>query len=185
MIYYELCESIWGGSPATEQIDGGLETVELVTTDDSGRNVSCDTSSDTEANEGIRSTTKQRREFLDNKLKNYKQDKLKRKLPVDAQLLNCTQEELQIKKRMLDHMDKIDQRYSENMERMSQSMEKLSQSIADGFSLMRQFMMYQQPPTMYHGQPVYNSFDSTSPFRDRRAGSNSSTSAQSSGSFDS
>ena len=24
MIYYELCESIWGGSPATEQIDGRL-----------------------------------------------------------------------------------------------------------------------------------------------------------------
>lgn len=183
MIYYELCESIWGGSPATEQIDGGLETVELVTTDDSGRNVSCDTSSDTESNEGICATTKQRCEFLDNKFKNYKQDKLKRKLPVDAQLLNCTQEELQIKKQMLDHMDKIDQRYSENMERMSQSMEKLSQSI-DGFSLMRQFMMYQQPPTMYHGQPVYNSFGSI-PFRDRRAGSNSSTSAQLSGSFDS
>ena len=35
MIYYELCES---SSSATEQIDGGLETVELVTTDDS-RNV--------------------------------------------------------------------------------------------------------------------------------------------------
>ena len=119
--------------------------MELVT-NDSGRNVSCDASHDTEAtmsnniedsheedtvtkegNEGIRSYTKQRREFLDNKLKNYKLDKLKRKLPVDAQILNCTQEELQIKKRMLDHMDKIDQRYSENMERMSQSMEKLSQ----------------------------------------------------------
>ena len=28
MIYYELCEKIWGGSPATEQIDGGIETVE-------------------------------------------------------------------------------------------------------------------------------------------------------------
>ena len=176
MIYYELCESIWGGSPATEQIDGDLETVELVTTwfwkkcvmwyiiwyKIQWRN------------------SKQRCEFLDYKLKNYKQDILKRKLPVDAQLLNCTQEELQIKKRMLDHMDKIDQRY---MERMSQSMEKLCQSI-DGFSLMRQFMMYQQPPTMYHGLPVYNSFGST-PFRDRRAGSNSSTSAQLSGSFDS
>ena len=49
MIYYELDESIWGGCPATEQIDGGLETVELVTTDDSGRNVSCDASPDTEA----------------------------------------------------------------------------------------------------------------------------------------
>ena len=47
-------------------------------------------------------------------------------------------------------------------------------------------MKYQQPPTMYHGQPVYNSFASTSPFHDRHsvAGSNSSPNAQSSGSFD-
>ncbi len=37
MIYYELCEKIWGCSPATEQIDGGIETVELIPEDDSGR----------------------------------------------------------------------------------------------------------------------------------------------------
>ena len=28
-IYYELCEKIWGGSPATDQIDGGLETTDI------------------------------------------------------------------------------------------------------------------------------------------------------------
>ena len=27
--YFELCEKIWGGSPATDQIDTGVETVEL------------------------------------------------------------------------------------------------------------------------------------------------------------
>ena len=36
MIYYELCEKIWGGSPATEQIDGGIETVELIPEDGTG-----------------------------------------------------------------------------------------------------------------------------------------------------
>lgn len=46
-----------------------------------------------------------RRELLDDKLKNYRQEKLKRKLPVDTQLLvdtqlfDCAKEELQIKKR--------------------------------------------------------------------------------------
>lgn len=29
MIYYELCEKLWGGSPATEQIEGGIESSEL------------------------------------------------------------------------------------------------------------------------------------------------------------
>ena len=30
MLYYELCQNVWGGSPATEQINGGIDTVELV-----------------------------------------------------------------------------------------------------------------------------------------------------------
>ena len=30
MIFYELYERVWGGSPATEQIEGGIESSELV-----------------------------------------------------------------------------------------------------------------------------------------------------------
>lgn len=44
----------------------------------------------------VSSTTENRRQLLDSKLKNYK-EKLKRNLPVDAQLLACAQEELTIK----------------------------------------------------------------------------------------
>ena len=29
MLYYEHCERIWGGSPATEQIDAGLESTDI------------------------------------------------------------------------------------------------------------------------------------------------------------
>ena len=29
MIYYELCQQLWGGSPATEQISRGIESSEL------------------------------------------------------------------------------------------------------------------------------------------------------------
>ena len=32
MLYFELCEKIWGGSPATTQIEGGLETADLDST---------------------------------------------------------------------------------------------------------------------------------------------------------
>ena len=28
-LYYDLCESIWAGSPATEQISSGLETTDV------------------------------------------------------------------------------------------------------------------------------------------------------------
>ena len=33
MIFYELCEKLWGGSPATEQIEGGIESTELAVHD--------------------------------------------------------------------------------------------------------------------------------------------------------
>jgi len=143
MIYYELCERVWGGSPATEQIDAGIETVELeddqitvkdntaATTTSSNSSISESTQADSEVQaeseqdiNGEKSneidgdsthepqdTTVKRRQFLDGKLRNYKHEKMKRKLPVDTQLLNCAQEELAIKKRLLEQVDKMDQRY--------------------------------------------------------------------------
>ena len=44
---------------------------------------------------------------------------------MDAQILGCAQEELAIKKRLVDQVDRMDQRYAENMEKMSQNMENL------------------------------------------------------------
>ena len=210
MIYYELCEKIWGGSPATEQIDGGVETVELNNSmskssesngdgtgstsgdfgngdmgnsntgiDDTGN---CDTGIDdidtgnsgsgdaghSTTNAGTSTSTDEhqqsddetnttvinkRRQLLDETLKNYRQNKLKRRLPVDAQILNHAQEELTIKKRLVEQIDIMDRRYAENVEKMSQNMEKITSSIADGFTFLKQFMMYQQPAPMYHSQP--------------------------------
>ena len=136
MLYYELCQNVWGGSPATEQIDGGIETVELVPDTDmfSSTNLSDGSvppSGNTQLQDGsqvpdeiadsngnsysegnseasdtsMQATVWQRREFLDDKLKSYRHEKLKRKLPVDTQLLSCAQEELQVKKRLLERMD--------------------------------------------------------------------------------
>ena len=199
IIYYELCEKIWGGSPATEQIEGGVETVELISEDgptssqsiislgDSSNNTPASTSGTQPSDESQvpaefeeleeddgkngeeidhetvdtthQATVKKRREFLDEKLRNYKHDKMKRKLPVDAQMLGCAQEELAIKKRLMEQVDKMDHRYAENMEKMSQNMEKLTNSIADGFALLKQLMTYPQQPTMY----AYNPYMQGSP----------------------
>ncbi len=187
MIYYELCEKIWGCSPATEQIDGGIETVELIPEDDSGRRdrsmivdlnddestshtaTSGNTQPSDKADEdddnlneeetdhdtvqtidaGQQGTIGKRRELLDEKLKTNRHDKMKRKLPVDSQMLGCAQEELAIKRQLVEQVDKMDQRYAETMDKMSQNIEKLTSSITDGFLLLKQMMGYQQPPTMY------------------------------------
>ena len=139
-----------GGSPATEQLNGGIESVDLAQKDSSASSegsknantsleggdtsVNLDNSSinnasfqvdnddserdthhteepdhsETHTDGSVATTIKQRRELLDNQLKNYKQEKMKRKLPVDSQMLCCAQEELKIKRRLVEQMDKMD-----------------------------------------------------------------------------
>ena len=46
----------------------------------------------------------------------------------------------------VEQVDKMNEKYVENMERMSNTMDKLTNSIADGFFLLR---MCQQPTAMY------------------------------------
>uniref|UniRef100_A0A1X7VSK3 Uncharacterized protein n=1 Tax=Amphimedon queenslandica TaxID=400682 RepID=A0A1X7VSK3_AMPQE len=132
LIFYEQCEKVWGGSPATEQIEGSCETTDLVNSEYTGQqqNNDCDrlnniqpssrhqidhhgntdrspteaenedesedyndssparqtTSSSTqdctrESGEGEAVIHQQQRKLLDGKLDNYRNEKLKRKLP--------------------------------------------------------------------------------------------------------
>ena len=135
-LFFDLCESIWGGSPATEQIPSGLESTELdydTSITSSTETLSAGSSflnsridkdvsskdSDQYDNDSAQSSTQQRRELLGAKLSNYKQEKLKRKLPVDSQLLNCAKEDIQLKKKLIDQMDRMDKQHSENMNKLS------------------------------------------------------------------
>lgn len=177
MLYYELCERIWGGSPATEQIESGIESVDIEASvaTSTGHGVSGEdedldeeggsaaTAQDDEPNEpsqqaGTGNVVQHRRELLNDKLKNFRQEKLKRKLPVDAQLLDCAKEELAVKKQLVDQMHAMDREYSENMTKLSNNMENLTNSIADGFALLRTLLIRQPqpmypsyPPSMYSG----------------------------------
>ena len=167
LLYFELCEQIWGGSPATSTIADGIETAEI---DDehslnpespyymlngtispelenenspgdatSDANISTDNVS-TSSSSSSRGQVKERRDLLNARLQGYKSEKLKRKMPVDAQLINISHEELQIKKQLLERMDNMDKAYSNQMEKLSSNMEKLTDSTSEGFVLLRQMM---------------------------------------------
>ncbi len=189
LLYYELCERIWGGSPATDQIEGGLETGDIDPTSSESvieqspespvsQGESCGSnSSDPKEPESLachddseestattpasvpQSAVGHRRKLLDAKLSNFKQEKLKRKLPVDSQLLSCAQEELRIKRKLVDQMDRMEKQYSKNMSRLSTNMEKLTNSIANGFSILQNLVGLQsmyphpQPSQVYPFQP--------------------------------
>lgn len=86
-------------------------------------------------------TIRKRKDLLDNKLSAYKHECMKRKLPVDAQLLSCAQEELAIKRKLVEQMDTFEKKYSETMTTLSSNMDKLANSISDGFSLLKHLLM--------------------------------------------
>ena len=187
MIFYEHCSEIWGGSPATAAMEAGLESSENheesgnqkcfdidVDSEDSQKSSREDIVETHQSNESIlvddiqqtpvsRRVIKERRELLSAQLKGHKSERLKRKLPPESQLLNISQEELQIKKQMLERMDTMDKAYSSSMERLTSNLEKLARSISDGFALLQrmmcqplnymnmnpQFMMPSHHPQMY------------------------------------
>ncbi|KAI9528069.1 hypothetical protein NQZ68_024825 [Dissostichus eleginoides] len=76
---------------------------------------------------------KQRRDLLQAKLNSHRSDRLKRELPAD----NAVQEDIQIKKRMLELMEQTSSRNADNMQQINAS---ITSTIQDGFSLMKELI---------------------------------------------
>ena len=164
LLYSKLCESIWEGSPATQQLtqqlasslESGVITATLQADGDADiATASSESPTDTSSKKGDVSNNdsltesqslhvKQRRNLLDNKLNNYKQEKLKRKLSQDGQLLEYAKEDIEMKKRLVNHIEIMEEHYQDNMAKMSANMEKLSYSIGAGFSILPGLLVPQQ-----------------------------------------
>ena len=120
-IYYELCEKIWGGSPATEQLDSGLETADIMSSANrpeaaisEDRSERDDLEQEAEENEDSAQSeppSKKRREYLDGVLSGYKEKKLTKKMSLDDKLFHCAQQELDIKKTLVDKLEQMDKQH--------------------------------------------------------------------------
>ena len=138
---------VGGGSPATEEISTGIEShdfalengTELEAGDDSKTNMSGSGNNsllqelddeDEAEDESSSSTTKNgptaaattahsKRQLLDEKLKNFKQEKLKRKVSTDSQMLALAQEDLALKRKFMDRMDKLNLAQQRTMDTLS------------------------------------------------------------------
>ena len=104
------------------------------------------------------STIKHQGELLNSKLKCYKQEKLKRKLPKDNQLLSIAQEKLEIKEKLIFRMEEVDKENSNQMESMMTNMEKLTGSIAEGFVMLRQILLSPPQPPMHPPYQPHQSY---------------------------
>ena len=147
MLTDEVNEDVAPDTPAISEIsvDDNENPDEKVTQDDSAK------------------TIKQRRGLLNSKLKDYKQEKLKRKLPADSQMLGIAQEELEIKKRLIDKMEEADKENSTQTGRLMTNMDKLTGSIAEGFAILRQVMLRaHHSPTI----PIQSSYPPVPPLQE-------------------
>ena len=190
-LYYDLCAKIWGGSPATEQIDTGLETEDLNVSsleptdtspsqEDTGIDEELDedndessnqqqnneenmTSSDpTSSNQTSSSSTSHlseldssagsrigRKRRADGQtcsvLNSYKQQKLKKKVSADSQILHFAEREIELKERMMERMDTMDKDHRETMNCLISNLKTLTDTMASAFSLLQQSLQRPGP----------------------------------------
>ena len=77
-----------------------------------------------------------RRKLLDNKLSNYKQKNLRKRLPS----VDIAAQELEFKKNILQQLEDLEKAMQDSLEKMSDNMDKLPGAILTGFSMLRQVM---------------------------------------------
>ncbi|XP_033981040.1 uncharacterized protein LOC117478207 [Trematomus bernacchii] len=164
-MFFELCEEVWGGSPATCSLRSGIETVDLEASSSgpsSPRSLECSNDSpppelsESSGSLPAAAVVQHRRNLLQVQLNGHRSDRLKKKLPVD----HAVQEDLKLKRRMVELME-------QNQTRIAENFVQMNANIREGFSLMREFMhaqphssiggqLQEQSPYLYRGpQPGY------------------------------
>ncbi|KAI9532226.1 hypothetical protein NQZ68_033850 [Dissostichus eleginoides] len=102
LMFFELCEEVWGGSPATRTLSSGIETGDLEESSSGpSSSPSLERSNDSPQPESSESSgsppaaavVKHRRDLLQAQLNGHRSDRMKRKLPAD----HAVQEDLKIK----------------------------------------------------------------------------------------
>ncbi|XP_057706797.1 uncharacterized protein LOC130924338 [Corythoichthys intestinalis] len=173
MIFFDVCENIWGNSPAACPLDAGIETGEIKgePMQEKGikeevkevvkEEVQADSHSSpilecsTDSPEIIEISTSVPPAIVRPKLSCHSIDRLKRKQ--DQEIL----EDLQIKRRMLKLMEESSRRDADAMEQMITSIAKMSSTIQEGLALMKE--VFAQSESSSGGSSVYMCQNSTKP----------------------
>ena len=137
-ILFDKCFELWNGCPAVEAMDNGIETAEEIPGDgnpgeselgllpfaanDPAREDSTGvTTWDESAKDAVEKTVDARRNLI-SKLKKEKNSKLTKKTTTENRMLALGHEELQLKKRMIDQLEKSEEKYMESMQSFTASL---------------------------------------------------------------
>lgn len=106
-----------------------------------------------QASKKVEKTTDSRRNLI-SKLKEKKNSKLTKKVTTENRMIALEQEELQLKKRMIDHLEKSEKKYTESMQSFATSLNSLSSTLQNGFNMLG-MMMQQNHNQQYNIHPQY------------------------------
>nr|XP_055026761.1 uncharacterized protein LOC129416479 [Misgurnus anguillicaudatus]XP_055049479.1 uncharacterized protein LOC129434889 [Misgurnus anguillicaudatus] len=128
-LYFDLCNEIWGGSPATTAIEAGVETSEVnETVDTSSESNASITSSDLPNTEesivSPHTSAQKRRNLLQARLDGHKGERLQKKLRVDP-----VQTDLDIKKKIVDILEKAEKSNSNRLDTIAEAQIRISHSF--------------------------------------------------------
>ena len=179
-IYYELCEKIWGGSPATEEIETGVDTEEvnqqqvdvcerekdcdedenLEVTDSSSQCYNASGESSTSEEQSSSPSHKRYREKLDETLAMHKHKRMKKRMPADAQMLGIAEKELELKQNMADKLEAMNKDHKETMMALTENLKNLSNTMSNAFSFLQQALMQRSSSNL---PPYYNQYANPTP----------------------
>ena len=164
--FYDLCNDIWSGCPATTSIENGLDAGDMVvvisdttkTVEDEENDkevtpqqepsqemtvVQTETVADKDNDEETEKTNN-RRSLIEH-IKEQRNSKLNKTKNVDQQQLSVLKEELTIKKEMISDMKENDRQYQYIMARFAATMENLSQTVSTMVGMIESGMIASQP----------------------------------------
>ena len=144
--FYDSCQNIWGGSPAAEMIDNGIETSDILSQDPVIDNLDerylnqeedeAEDQGQAGTGEEATSTNPLKRRNLIDHIVNQRNSKLLKKIPVEKVMLDVAKEDVALKKEIFAEMKKSDKEQSDQLRILNDTMLNLTKSINEGIQAL-------------------------------------------------
>lgn len=121
-----------------------MSTSEYSATEATSDGESCSQTTVVDENEAVQLGRKRREQFSET-LAGYKQKRLKKKLPADAQMLHFAEKELQLKEQMFRQLESTSQEQMKTMNMVTTQLKELTNAMTGTLMLLQQ--THQRPPT--------------------------------------
>ena len=89
------------------------------------------------------------RESITDFLNKRKDLRLAAKTHLEKQKLNYTEQDIQLKRKLIERMDKSDQEFQENLKRIGRTMENIAHSVQQSVGLLAEILRSRTQPNFY------------------------------------